>query len=255
MPQRPSLPPKPVSEIWRPELVRLPPRTLGRRLFRRCARWIVRLIVSLWLRPQVSGLENLPSQGPALIVINHLGDVDGLVIFSLLPPIEFDALAKIELRNIRFVGWFLETYGVIWVHRGRPDRRAISAALEGLRRGGFVALAPEGRESLTGALEQGTAGAAFLALKADAPIVPIVITGTQNERFFAALKRLRRIPVTVTVGKPFRLEAAGDRRAALRRGTDRIMQRLAQLLPPEYRGVHTSLPASPARESHPSGVS
>jgi 1-acyl-sn-glycerol-3-phosphate acyltransferase len=131
-------------------------------------------------------------------------------------------------------------YGVIWVHRGQPDRRALRAALQGLGEGRMVAIAPEGRESLSGALEEGTRGAAFLALKAGVPILPITLTGTENWRVYGNLKRLRRPEITITVGKPFTLDAAGDQRLALQQGTLKIMQTLADQLPQEYRGVYRS---------------
>jgi 1-acyl-sn-glycerol-3-phosphate acyltransferase len=91
-------------------------------------------------------------------------------------------------------------------------------------------------------LEAGSDGAAFLAGKADVPVVPIALTGTENAHVYACLRRLRRAPVTLTVGTPFRLgDEAGtkqkrsDRLAA---DTERIMQSLADLLPVEYRGVY-----------------
>jgi 1-acyl-sn-glycerol-3-phosphate acyltransferase len=223
--------------------VGLPRLTLGRRLFRSVSRALVRAYVRFWTTPKVSGMENFPKRGPAIIVINHLGDADAVVIYSVIPrPIE--ALAKIELYDLRFYGWFIHTYGVIWVHRGRPDRRAIRAALYGLAEGRIIGLAPEGRESLTGSLEEGTQGAAYLALKAGVPVVPIAVTGTENERIYDGLHHWRRTPVTVTVGKPFRLEQLPDSHQALETGTRRIMLALAELLPPEYRGVYAEFSAS-----------
>ena len=59
----------------------------------------------------------------------------------------------------------MDWYGTIWVHRGRPDRRALRAALNGLAEGRMLAIAPEGRESISGELEQGTDGAAYIALR------------------------------------------------------------------------------------------
>jgi 1-acyl-sn-glycerol-3-phosphate acyltransferase len=230
-----EIPQKPVSEVWRPELVRLPALTPGRRLFRAFLRGLCRLLTALCTRPTVRGLENYPLHGPALIAMNHLGDPDVVLILGCLPEVP-ESLGKIELRDIPVLGVAMEALGVIWVHRGRPDRRAIAAALEGFRQGRRILIAPEGRESLTGALEPGTEGAAFLALKAGVPIVPLVVTGTETWRIFGNLKRLRRTPVSLTVGKPFTLPAGG--REAVRDGTRLIMESLARLLPPEYRGVY-----------------
>ena len=74
-------------------------------------------------------------------------------------------LTKIELYEIPLLGKVLDLYGVIWVRRGQPDRRALRAVMEAMDDKRMVAIAPEGRESLTGALEEGTGGAAYLALR------------------------------------------------------------------------------------------
>jgi 1-acyl-sn-glycerol-3-phosphate acyltransferase len=102
----------------------------------------------------------------------------------------------------------------------------------------MIAIAPEGRESLSGALEEGTGGAAYLALKSGAPILPITFTGTENARIYGNLKRLHRSQVTLTVGALFRLDEYPDRRQAVELGTQKIMRTLAAQLPPEYRGIY-----------------
>src|SRR4030067_146028 len=114
-----------------------------------------------------------------MVVSNHLGDAD-LIVGMAYSPYEVEILSKAELYDYPILGKLMDAYGVIWVHRGQPDRRALRAALEALRQGRVVGIAPEGRESLTGSLEEGTGGAAYLALKADGPILPVTFTGTQK---------------------------------------------------------------------------
>ncbi len=233
----PSLPPKPQSESGHPELSRLPRLTPGRILARRLLRGLARLAVWLCTHSQVSGLENVPRTGPALVVVNHLGDAD-LILGLALSPVLFDVVSKVELYELPVVGVLMQVYGVIWIHRGQPDRRALHAVLDGFQEGRVVVIAPEGRESLSGALEEGTRGAAFLALKADVPITPVTFTGTENVCIYGNLRRLRRSPVTMTIGRPFKLEPQADRRQALEAGTRQIMLALARQLPPEYRGAY-----------------
>jgi 1-acyl-sn-glycerol-3-phosphate acyltransferase len=232
--------PKPVSEIWRPELVRLPRLTLARRAFRALSYGLIKLVAGICLDLTVVGRGNIPRHGPLLIAINHLGDADAVAIISALPwpP---DALGKVELYDYGVLGKLIHLYGVVWLHRGRPDKRALRAALDGLAEGRAIVIAPEGRYSLTGALEVGGAGAAFLALKSAVPVLPIAVTGTENEKVYGHLKRLRRAPVRVAAGKTFMLEGGTEaRRGALNNGTRRIMQALADLLPEEYRGAYSS---------------
>src|SRR5574342_379005 len=201
----PSSQPKPVTDWWRPDLVRLPRLTLARRLFRLFARGLTKLLVFVTLKATVRGLENFPKKGPALVVINHLGDADAVLLTASIPA-TLDGMGKIELSEHWLVGPVFRAYGVIYVHRGRPDRKAIRAALEGLAEGRMIALAPEGRESLEGKLEEGTEGAAFLAMKSGAPIIPVAMTGTDNETIYAHLRKWQRSHVTLTVGKPFKLQ-------------------------------------------------
>ena len=234
---QPSSPePKPVTDWWRPELVSLPDLTLSRKLFRIFARGLAKLLTLVMLNPTVSGMENFPKHGPAVVVINHLGDAD-VVLLAASIPTTVDGMGKIELYEHWFVGPLFRAYGVIWVHRGRPDRKAIRAALEGLSQGRLVALAPEGRQSLEGGLEEGTEGAAFLALKSGAPIIPVGMSGTENSNVYNG-KWWKRAKVTLTVGKPFHLKEHADRQIMLKEGTKQIMQSLAELLPESYRGKY-----------------
>jgi 1-acyl-sn-glycerol-3-phosphate acyltransferase len=241
MPDQPSLPPKPVAEVWRPELVGLPRLTLARRIFRVFARGLTRLLTFLLLDVRTSGLENFPKRGPALVVFNHLGDADAVLMLAALPfrsPAE--GIGKIELYDHWLVGPAFRAYGIIWVHRGQPDRKAVRAALEALAQGRFVFLAPEGRQSLIGGLEEGNDGAAFLALKSGVPIVPVALTGVENSSVYSHLKRWRRAPVTLSVGRPFFLQEQASRQETLHAGTRQIMETLASLLPEAYRGKYRS---------------
>lgn len=231
--------PKPRSQMIRSEITRLPRLIFMRRVFRCLAIALVRMVVWVFTRARTYGFEHIPRQGPALVVSNHLGDAD-MVVGMALSPVQVETLSKAELYDYPVLGKLMDAYGVIWVHRGQPDRYALRAALDGLRQGRFIAIAPEGRESLTGALEQGTEGAAYLALKAGVPVLPLTFTGTENARIYGNLKRLRKTDVSITVGVPFRLEELPDRKRAIELGTQKIMRTLAAQLPSEYRGVYAS---------------
>ena len=235
---QPSSPPKPITDVWRPDLVALPRLTLGRRFFRQFVRLVMKLLKFLFLDATITGMENFPKNGPALVVINHLGDADAVLLGTTIPMIE--AIGKIELNDHWFVGPLFRGYGIILIHRGRPDRKALRAALDGLAEGRMVLIAPEGRQTVIGGLEDGNEGAAFLAMKSGAPIVPIAMTGTENENIFPNMKRLKRTKVSINVGKPFYLTEYTDRQQMLQAGTRQIMETLASLLPEDYRGNYKS---------------
>jgi len=237
MQSNPASSPKPRNETFNPEITRLPDLTIWRRIFRRLINGLLHLLALILIRCKLTGLENIPRGRAALLVTNHLGDAD-MILGMAYTPLSIDVMSKAELRAFPILGKLMDAYGVIWVHRGQADRRAVRAVMDGLSQGRLIAIAPEGRESETGALEEGTGGAAYLALKAGVPVVPITYTGTENAVIFANLRHLRRSDVTITIGQPFYLDPDPDRRRAVQKGTQKIMSTLASQLPQKYRGVY-----------------
>jgi 1-acyl-sn-glycerol-3-phosphate acyltransferase len=184
---------------------------------------------------RVCGLENLPSRGPLILAFNHLGHLDPVLLYITLPtPPEIIGLS--EAWGLPFVGWFVRQYGGIPVRRDQFDRAVVAQALAILQNGLMLALAPEARFSTTGQLEQGRTGVAYLAMKADAPILPIGITGTE------LIGRNLRPRLSLNYGRVMQLrslpENGVERKRALREETDHIMRAIAALLPEEYRGVY-----------------
>ena len=196
---------------------------------------LARLLARGLLRLTVSGAENVPPSGAVLLTMNHLGGADPVLVLGFTPrPVL--AAGTAEALSWPVIGWVLRAYGMIPLHRDRADRAALDALLRGLSAGQAVLIAPEGRESHTGALEEGRGGAAFLARQANAPIVPVALTGTAWQAILLAWRRLRRPCVTLTFGRPYRLSSDLRRQAA----TEVVMRHIAALLPSEYRGVYAA---------------
>ena len=231
--------PKPRSEGVNSNITCLPSLVWWRKIARWLFKILSKILVSLCLRLDKYGLENFPDQGPALIVGNHLGDADLIVGFANSPAENVEVIAKSELSEIPILGKLLDIYGVIWIHRGQPDRKALRSVLVGLNEGRMIAIAPEGRESLTGSMEEGTNGAAYIALKADVPIIPVTVTGTENSQVYSNLKRFRKTDTSITVGEQFRLQKISNQRESVKTGTDTIMRILANQLPLSYRGEYS----------------
>jgi len=200
---------------------------------KRCLPRLARLAVRLSLRLTVRGLENVPRSGGVLITMNHLGGADSVLLMGFTPR-DLAVIGKAEVLGWPVVGRLARAYGMIPVRRGEPERAALQQAIEVLRSGRALLVAPEGRESLTHALERAKEGAGFIALHSRAAILPVGITGTAWPRVLAAWRRLRRPCVTLTFGQPYHLPPEMSRREA----ADEIMRRIAALLPPEYRGVY-----------------
>lgn len=201
-------------------------------------RAVARILFNIFVDWRVSGLEFLPRRGPALLVNNHLSLLDPPLVFIAL-PIRMRVFAADKWQYgltgllLRYIG------GAIFVRRGEVDRRALRLASEALERGEILGVAPEGTRSKTRALQRGKPGAAFLAAKMNVPLIPVVVYGTEQGLW--PLLRLRRPRMRVVIGKPFHLpEMNGRGTDRLQAQTDYIMQRLAMLLPEQYRGVYAN---------------
>lgn len=203
----------------------------------RILRAIVNVLLSLIAHREYIGLENIPSEPPYILVTNHLAVFDAPLLLTVCPH-TIHAFAAAKHKRNPFYAPLLVIAGSIWVRRGEVDRKALQEALDVLKRGEALGMAPEGtRARGTYALQKGKAGAAYLATRADVPIVPVALTGT--ERIKRNLPRLHRAHVRVVVGKPFRLPESGRVRGQkLREYTDLIMRHIAELLPEEYRGEY-----------------
>jgi cytidylate kinase len=196
-------------------------------------------LLRLFTRYEVSGQENFPAGGPLLVVFNHIAHLDGLLVVANMPW-EVEAITLSDLYDVPVTGHLLRLYGTIPVHRDAYDREVLRLALGVLAEGKVLALAPEARISPSCTMERGRRGAAYLALRSGAPVLPIGLTGT--ETVLTDLPRLRRPHLTVNIGAPFHLQGplarGAERRAQLEAGRDEIMRRIAALLPEKYRGVY-----------------
>jgi 1-acyl-sn-glycerol-3-phosphate acyltransferase len=211
-------------------------------MLRSFLRSFVRFLFALLTHLEAEGLENIPSEGSAILAANHLSRVDSPLVFALIEREDVTGLVADKYQNNLFLRPLIEGVGGIWINREQADFQALRAALEFLQEGGLLGIAPEGTRSRTGALRQAKTGVAYLADKAKVPIVPIAIWGTENT--FNELKYFRRAHIKVRVGKPFWLPPLdrNDRSSALKGNTDELVCRIAALLPFEYRGVYADHP-------------
>jgi 1-acyl-sn-glycerol-3-phosphate acyltransferase len=202
------------------------------------ARVIVRLLFLLLTHLQVRGKENIPSQEPVLVVANHLNLADPpLLAISLGHKVIF--MAKEELFRSRFSSYFIRNFGAFPVHRGQLDAKALRQAKQALAEGMVLVMFPEGTRSRNAQLQPAFSGSALIALHSDVPILPVGITGTEKIKGVAWL--LHRPEITVNIGHPFYLPPVNGKltRGELVRLTSYIMERIAELLPQEYRGNYT----------------
>jgi 1-acyl-sn-glycerol-3-phosphate acyltransferase len=208
---------------------------------RRVLRWMLKHIGFNLLMKYggAEGVENLPDTGPAIIMINHIAFVDPIVALASSPR-SIVPMAKVEAYSYPVWGIFPRIWGVIPVHREEVDRAAIRLAMNVLRAGEIILLAPEGTRNKS--LQRGREGVAYLGIKSGAPIVPTAITGSEG---FPTINPLRWFgPAAVAhFGRPFRFRTSGNRldRELMRKMTEEAMYVLAGMLPEERRGLYSDL--------------
>ena len=211
--------------------------------FFRPAGTLVGLVISLFGAVRSEGLENVPREGPIVVVANHYTYIDPFVggygscwrAGRLVHMI-----SKAEVRGWPVLGWLGAQAGVIYVRRGEADRDAQRQSLAVLRAGRALFLFPEGTRSKTGELIQARNGAALLAIRSGALVLPVAITGTEGMLSLGAIFGPRP-RATVRIGQPFSLPhrpTGPIDRAELVDHSNRMMREIAALLPPSRRGVY-----------------
>lgn len=202
-------------------------------LLRRIATSTLRLLFRLVSVMQATGVENLPMEGPVVLSANHMSFFDMFPMqFALPRPIFF--MAKAELHNNPILDAVLRPLGSFPVERGAHDEWAFRHAREVLEHGQVLGIFPEGTRSRGLGLRSAKTGAARLAIDMGCPIVPLAVEGTQ--RMFHGFPE--RTLVCITVGKPIYPQHSETALAL----TDRMMFALAEMLPPELRGVYAQRP-------------
>lgn len=204
-------------------------------------RFFVVPLLRLVVRLRIRGLNNVPTRGGAIVICNHVGWFDPLLLLCASPrPILF--MAKEEIFKVRIVRGFALQAGAFPVKRGRPDRTALRHAQSRLNDGLLVGMFPEGTRSLTGGLKAPFDGASLVALRSGAPIIPCAVVGAEvlPGSGLRGRKRFVYPRITAVFGEPFMLDgvSADGSNRSLEDLTDAMMIEIARLLPVRYRGVY-----------------
>lgn len=200
------------------------------RFVRTVTRYILIVLQRLLTRTEVLGQENLPGSGPYILAANHSSNADAVVLFANNDNLQF--LAYEEFKYFFPANLVVNNLGFITISRGdSANVAAMKTVQQFLQSGGILALFPE-----SGTWEKDLShfkeGVAYLALKADAPIVPVGLSGTY--RVLSAIFALKRPQITLHYGKPIYPDdlVAKKRRQRMTEMTEAVVTEVRELLTP-----------------------
>lgn len=215
-----------------------------RKLIRKTLKVLCRMAFNLLMDIHIEGQENVPSQGPLLVVGNHFSFIDPLAMVRIVPwHLEF--LGGFHNPSappiVEFIPWM---WGYYPLFRGTGSRESLRVAETLLQRGAIIGIFPEAGNWAT-VLRPARPGTAYLATRTSASLLPIGIDGLID--VFPHLRKGRRARVTIRVGEPFgpfQVSGKGrERREQLDEIGHQIMRQIAALIPPERQGYYSPDPA------------
>ena len=195
-------------------------------------RWLAIFVFHVFNGVHLKGRHNVPQQGAFIVAANHLSWTDIPII-----PMHFQRkviyMAKEEYFTSK-LAWLVRFLGSFPVKRGEGDRQALRTGEEQLKKGNILVIFPEGTRSRSRTLAKAHAGMGMIALRTGVPVVPVAIWGSEN-----ALKKFRSL-VTISYGEPIVFKPKGKKitREDIDEATETVMQKIAAMLPTEYRGVY-----------------
>jgi 1-acyl-sn-glycerol-3-phosphate acyltransferase len=205
------------------------------------SRVVIGPVLHLLGRPRVTGLENVPATGPAILASNHLSFIDSMYLPLVIPrPVVFPAKAEYFTAKgplARIWAGYLRSTNQLAMNRGdsRSAQATLEAAAEILRAGDLFGFYPEGTRSPDGRLYRGRAGLGWLALNTGAPVLPVAMLGTRK-MLPPGAPLPRPTKIEIRIGKPMEFgHLAGDPPGKARRVIgDEVMRAIGDLSGQEY---------------------
>jgi 1-acyl-sn-glycerol-3-phosphate acyltransferase len=215
--------------------------------------WLMKTVVlgpilRLIFRPWVTGVDNVPAEGPAILASNHLSFSDSIFLPLLLDR-KVTFLAKADYftgrgAKGRATALFFRLADQLPIDRGggRASEAALNTGMRVLKKGDLLGIYPEGTRSPDGRLYRGKTGVARMALEGGVPVLPVVMVGTDKAQPIGRkLPKITRIGVKIGAPMDFsRYEGMEGDRFVLRSITDEIMYELMQLSGQEYVDVYAA---------------
>lgn len=200
------------------------------------SKFVVRSFFFLFTRWQISGWENIPHTGPLIVVANHMTFAEPCIVCLTMGRDTRFAAKEGFFRN-PVIRWVMTSFHTFPVFQGKADRETLRKMEGYLAQGLALGIFPEGTRSQNESLIPALNGAALMAQRTSAPILPVGIYGT--EKMKGIWWYFKRPVIEIKFGKPFHIQRrAGKQDREV--DTHLIMEHIAGLLPPEYRGAYAA---------------
>jgi 1-acyl-sn-glycerol-3-phosphate acyltransferase len=213
------------------------------RLIRILLKILGRFLLPLFARINVTGRENFPRKGPAILAGNHVAFLE-VALMVVYPPYLVELIGTGDIPLDPTFAPLANLYGFIPINRGNLDRAGMNQALSVLKQDGILAIFPEGGIWQPEQM-QAQVGVSWLSSQAQAPVIPIGFGGMRGA--ISAMVHLRRPILTMNIGEPIPpiqiTQRDLSRKAALITGANLVMKHIQELIPIEeqiHRQVHTN---------------
>ena len=204
------------------------------RLVRTLMRLLGRIFLPALARIEIEGIERFPHKGPLIVVGNHTGALE-VVLLTVYAPRVVEYLGSIDIPHEAYIAPFIHSYGFIPIFRGNASRESLEAGLEVLRQGATLGLFPEGG-IWEPAIRRAQSGVAWLSYRGDAPILPIGFGSTRGA--LSDMLRLKRPNLSMRVGEvlpPVQVIPGAARKRQLQEAATRIVEGIWALVPEDER--------------------
>lgn len=202
---------------------------------------IFKTIAPLLWKIHVTGVENIPADGPVILMMNHMSALDPAWAMAAVPHRFVVPMTKIENMRTPGIGHIARLWGAYTINREQVDRQALKTAIDLMAAGEATLIAPEGTRSP--ALIPAKHGLAYIAIKTNAVIVPLAIYNSEGWNRDLAIP-WRRTPLQMRYGPAFKLRTNERKRIPrdeMAQMSHEMMYQVAQMLPEKNRGYYADL--------------
>jgi 1-acyl-sn-glycerol-3-phosphate acyltransferase len=210
-------------------------------MIRNTARLIVRNLLPFITQTCVSGLDKFPSKGPLIVVGNHTGAMEVVLMGAYSPKmVEFMGAAEMPWNG--WMGKMIDLYGLIPVYRGTTSNQTMKMGIDVLRQSGILGIFPEGGFWEPGR-QKAQSGVAWLSYVTQSPILPIGFGDTRGK--LAEIISFKHPSFEMNIGDvlpPVQLDKSMNKKDALQQAMEEIMDAVWALVPEEERKRKESRP-------------